>query len=396
MAGYAAVFAAAAAVTYLLTPIVRSLAVRIGAVVQPGERRVHTKPLPTLGGVAMYVGFLAGMAVASIVPQFRDHLFHGSSEPLGVVLAATVIFVVGVVDDLREVSAPAKLAGQVLAASVLYWLGVTMFYFRVPFAGFIVLSPDLGPLITVMWVALIANAVNLIDGLDGLAAGTVAIAAGAFFLYGDRLFKAGLLSDSNVGPLVAVIACAVCVGFLPHNFHPARIMMGDAGALLLGLLMASSTMVVGGRTADQFSGQTYFFFAPLFIPFFILGVPIVDTLFAVLRRAVRRAGISRPDREHLHHRLMRLGHGQRRSVLILWAWTAILSGVVLIPTYSGQGNAIVPFVAAGLAVALYSLFHPGVRRNGRGLDADDLQPALPLDGNGHRARFSGEDEIPVG
>src|SRR5439155_20080632 len=144
-----------------------SLAVRIGAVVQPGERRVHTKPLPTLGGVAMYVGFLAGMAVASIVPQFRDHLFHGSSEPLGVVLAATVIFVVGVVDDLREVSAPAKLAGQVLAASVLYWLGVTMFYFRVPFAGFIVLSPDLGPLITVMWVALIANAVNLIDGLDG-------------------------------------------------------------------------------------------------------------------------------------------------------------------------------------------------------------------------------------
>ena len=361
MAGYAAVFAVAALVTFALVPIVRRVSIRIGAVVAPGERRVHTAPTPTLGGTAMYVAFLAAMAVAYVIPQFRDNVFNGSSEPLGVVLGATVIFGVGLLDDLRDVSAPAKLAGQVAAAMGLYWLGVTMFYFRVPFADVIVLSPDIIPLITVIWVALMANAVNLIDGLDGLAAGIVAIAAGAFFLYGDRLFKSGVLPDDNVGPLVAVIVVGMCIGFLPHNFHPARIFMGDSGALLLGTLMAASTMVVGGRADQPFSGQTYFFFAPIFIPFFILGVPIVDTVFAVVRRAVRRAGVAEADKEHLHHRLMRLGHGQRRSVVILWAWTAILSGIVLMPTYTKRGNAVVPFLVAALAVALYTLFHPGVR-----------------------------------
>ncbi len=361
MAGYAAVFAVAAFVTFALVPVVRRASIRIGAVVAPGERRVHTAPTPTLGGAAMYLAFLAAMAVAYVIPQFRDNIFSGSSEPLGVVLSATVIFGVGLLDDLRDVSAPAKLAGQVAAAMGLYWLGVTMFYFRVPFADVIVLSPDIIPLVTVVWVALMANAVNLIDGLDGLAAGIVAIAAGAFFLYGDRLFKSGVLPDDNVGPLVAVIVVGMCIGFLPHNFHPARIFMGDSGALLLGTLMAASTMVVGGRADQPFSGQTYFFFAPIFIPFFILGVPIVDTLFAVVRRAVRRAGVAEADKEHLHHRLMRLGHGQRRSVLILWAWTAILSGIVLMPTYTNRGNAVVPFLVAALAVALYTLFHPGVR-----------------------------------
>jgi UDP-GlcNAc:undecaprenyl-phosphate GlcNAc-1-phosphate transferase len=164
------------------------------------------------------------------------------------------------------------------------------------------------------------------------------------------------------------------VGFLPHNFHPSKIIMGDAGALLLGLLMASTTITVGGRTADQFSGQTYFFFAPLFIPFFILGVPMLDTAFAIVRRALRRTSLSQADKEHLHHRLMRLGHGQRRSVLILWAWTAVLSGVVLFPTYTNRGNAIVPAAVAGLGVALYTLFHPGVRRQGQ---VSEVPPVTP-------------------
>jgi UDP-GlcNAc:undecaprenyl-phosphate/decaprenyl-phosphate GlcNAc-1-phosphate transferase len=361
VAGYATVFGVAAAVTFLLTPLVRRAAIRVGAVVSPGERRVHATPTPTLGGVAMFAGLLAAMGVAALLPQFRNTVFADSSEPLGILLAAGIILGVGVLDDLRDVSAPAKLAGQVFAASMLYLLGVTMFYFRVPFAGFIVLSPDLIPLITVVWVAVMANAVNLIDGLDGLAAGIVAIGATGFFLYADRLFQAGLLADDNIGPLVACITVGVCIGFLPHNFHPAKIFMGDAGALLLGLLLAASTMVVGGRTADQFSGQTFFFFAPMFIPFIILGVPIIDTVFAVLRRAIRRVGVAEADKEHLHHRLMRLGHGQVRSVLILWSWTAVLSGIVLIPTYTNRGNAIVPFSIVGLAIALYTLFHPGVR-----------------------------------
>ena len=363
MVGYGVVLVVATLSTYAFAFVVRRAAVRLGAVVLPDERKVHASPTPTVGGAAMFGAFLLAMFVASQIPQFRP-IFEGSSEPLAVVLGATVIFVVGVVDDFWEVSAPAKLAGQVLAGSVLYFLGVTMLYFRVPFADFIVLSPDLAPLATVLWVVAIANAVNLVDGLDGLAAGIVAIAAAAFFVYGDRLFDAGLLGGENVGPLVAVIACGVCLGFLPHNFHPARIFMGDCGALLLGLLMAASTMVVGGRTADQFSGQTYFFFAPMFIPLFVLGVPVVDTLFAIVRRTVRRSGVATADKEHLHHRLMRLGHGHRRSVVILWAWTAILSGLVLFPTFTNEGNAVIPFAVAALGVVLYTMFSAGRRRRG--------------------------------
>jgi len=333
---------------------------------------------PTAGGAAMYVAFLLAMFVASLIPQF-DPVFNGSSEPLGVVIAATVIFAVGLVDDLKDVSAPAKLAGMVLAGTVLYFLGVTMFYFRIPFADFVSLGADLVPLVTVMWVVGIANAVNLIDGLDGLATGIVAIAAGAFFVYGDRLFDAGLLPPDNVGPLIAVVALGVCLGFLPHNMHPARVFMGDAGALLLGLLMASSTMVVGGRVADQFSGQTYFFFAPIVIPLFILGVPIFDTLFAIVRRARRRSGFAVADKEHLHHRLMRLGHGHRRSVVILWAWTAVLSGLVLVPTFTNEGNAAIPIAVVGLAVALYTMFHPGLRQRTEVEAEAPLAPVVPID-----------------
>lgn len=359
LASCAIVFAVAVAVTYGLTPAVWRVAIRLGAVVLPDERRVHVRPTPTLGGLAMVAGFAAAMAVAYTLPEFRP-MFENSSEPLGVMIAAVVILGVGVLDDLREVSAPAKVAGQVLAGSVLGLFGVTMFYFRIPFADFVVLSPDLSFLLTVLWVVGIANAVNLIDGLDGLAAGVVAIAAGAFFVYASRLTDAGLLGPDNLAPLVLAILCGLCVGFLPHNFSTAKVFMGDGGSMLLGLLLAVATVSVGGRTADQFSGQTYFFFAPLVIPFFILGVPFVDTGFAIVRRAVKGARLSEADKEHLHHRLMKLGHGPRRSVLILWAWSAILSGVVLLPTFTNQGNAIVPFLLAGLAVVLYTVFHPSL------------------------------------
>jgi UDP-GlcNAc:undecaprenyl-phosphate/decaprenyl-phosphate GlcNAc-1-phosphate transferase len=366
MAEYGIVALVAAVGTFVLGFPVRWLARRVGAVVPPDERRVHERPTPTAGGGAMVVAFLLAMAVAWRMDEFRV-VFEGSSQPLGVALAATVMFAVGLLDDLRPVSAPAKVAGQVLAGSLLPFFAVTMLFFRVPFAGLVVLSNDLAPLMTVIWVVAMANAVNLIDGLDGLAAGIVAIAAGAFFIYGVRLTDIGLLEPGNIAPLVAAITCGICVGFLPHNFHPARIFMGDAGAMLLGLLMASATLVVGGGTDSPFSGQTYFFYAPIFIPFFILGVPLVDTAFAIVRRAVKRTGVAAADKDHLHHRLMKLGHGQRRSVVILWMWTAILSGFVLYPTFTNQGNAVVPFGVAALGVALYTLFHPGVRqRNGNG------------------------------
>ncbi len=364
MAEYLIVLVVAALVTWLLTPAVRRMAIRLGAVVSPDARRVHERPTPTLGGAAMYGGFLAALATASVLPQFRP-VFRGTSEPLGLLIAATVMFAVGALDDLREVSPPAKLAGQVFSGSLLSLLGITLLFFRIPFAGFVVLSPDLSPLLTVIWVALMANAVNLIDGLDGLAAGVVGIAGVAFFAYSLRLSDSGLLAGSNLAPLVAIIAVGVCVGFLPRNAHPARIFMGDAGALFLGLLLAASTILVGGRTADQFSGQTFFFFAPLVIPFVILGVPMLDIALAVARRALRRQSIAVPDKEHLHHRLMRLGHGQRRAVFILWAWTAVLAGFVLAPTYTNEGNALVPFGIAALALALYAIFHPVARRTRR-------------------------------
>jgi uncharacterized membrane protein YgcG len=215
---------------------------------------------------------------------------------------------------------------------------------------------------TVLWVVGMANAINLIDGLDGLAAGIVAIAAGGFFLYSHQLLKNGNITVDNSGPLVAAICLGLCLGFLPHNFHPARIFMGDAGAMLLGLLMAASTLSVVGQTDDAFNGRTYFTFAPIFIPFFILGIPMLDTAFAIVRRAGRRGSPARADKDHLHHRLMRLGHGQRRSVLILWVWTALLSGLVLYPTFTKHGSAFIPVAVLALGVGLYTLFAPSGRR----------------------------------
>jgi UDP-GlcNAc:undecaprenyl-phosphate GlcNAc-1-phosphate transferase len=360
--GYLIVAGAAAVVTFLATFVVRRVAPRIGAIAMPGPRSVHTVPTPSLGGAGMFVGFLVAMAVAAQLDQFRE-IFAGNSEPLGLLLAAAVMVVVGAIDDLRDVSPPAKIAGQVLSGSILSLLGVTMLYFRVPLASYdyVVLSSDLAPLVTVLAVVILANAINLIDGLDGLACGIVLIASAAIFLYADRLFKAGLLEGSNIAPLVAAITVGICAGFLPHNFNPARIFMGDAGAMFLGLLLATMTITVGGRTADPFNAQTYFYFAPLAIPLVILGVPLVDTAFSFVRRLWRRQSFAQADHEHLHHRLMRMGHGPRRAVVILWLWTALLSAVVLLPTFTSRGNSIVPVVVVALGLLLYIWFHPGVR-----------------------------------
>jgi UDP-GlcNAc:undecaprenyl-phosphate GlcNAc-1-phosphate transferase len=369
----------AAVASWVLTFPARRIAVQIGYVAQPDDRKVHKQVTPESGGVAMFVALLVSWAVAASIPALSS-LFRGTSEPLGLVLGAAAIFVVGIIDDFRDMSAPAKVAGQVLAATILYFLGVTWFQFKVPLAGLVQLSPEWTPLLTALWVIAITNAVNLIDGLDGLATGVVAIASGALAVYGLHLQHLGNLPADNIGPLIAVVTCGICLGFLPHNFHPAKIFMGDAGALLLGLLMAASTMLIGGRSAGTVggvaarSGQTYFFFAPLFIPFFILGVPIVDMAFAFVRRTANRTGFSTPDKNHLHHRLLRLGHGHRRSVLILWAWTVLLSGFILFPLYISSVNAVIPFGALALGVILYTLFHPSLRRQ-PDPGADDDVPA---------------------
>ncbi len=356
---YLTIAAIAAAVTVMAVPIFRAWALRRGSVVAPGERMAHEQPTPSLGGGGMFVGFAVAFGLAWYTGWFESS-FSGTTEPFGVLALAAISYLVGVLDDIRDLSAPAKTAGLVLAASALAFSGVSLIWFRIPFGAVFVLSPDLSFLFTVLWVMGMANAVNFIDGLDGLAAGIMGIGAVGFFAYSLRLSEADLLVPGNIGILVAAITIGICVGFLPWNLHPAKIFMGDGGSLLLGGLMAASTMAVGGRTPDPFSGQTFFFYAPIVIPLVILGVPIFDTVFAIVRRASRGQGLATADKDHLHHRLMRLGHGHRRSVFILWAWSALLSAIVLWPVYNeGAGDALVPVIVLGLFVLLLVSFQPG-------------------------------------
>ncbi len=361
LTSYLVVAGLAAAVTMALVPLVRLIAEKTGLLVEPDARRLHERPTPYLGGMAMYVGFVVGFCVAWLSGWFES-VFTNSTEPLAVLVGASIACFVGLIDDIRDISAPAKTAGLSLGGSLLALGGVSIIWFRIPFLDVFVLPYDLALLFSVIWVLGMANAVNFIDGLDGLAAGIIGIGAAAFLLYGFRLGQVELLVAGNVGPLVAALVLGICLGFLPWNVYPAQIFMGDSGSLLLGTLMAASTMAVGGRTPDPFSGQTFFFYAPLAIPLLILGVPILDTAFAIVRRATSGTGLATADKGHLHHRLVRLGHGHRRSVGILWAWTALLSAFVLYPTYNeGQGDGIVPMGVGALALLLFTLFHPGIQ-----------------------------------
>ena len=360
IASYIVVAVVGLLVTLLANKPARIISLRVGYTAQPDERKVHETPTPYGGGAAMFVGFCVTLIFAVAVPSLRA-IITSSHEMLGVLLAATVIFVVGVIDDFREMSAPAKVAGQFLAASILYFGGVTMYQLKLPFAGFVVLGPSILPIITAVWVFALSNAVNLIDGLDGLAGGIVAIASGTLCLYGLRLEDLGLLPSNNVGPLIAALTCGICLGFLRDNFHPAKLFMGDAGALMLGLLMSASTMVIGGRTPPA-SGVTFFFFAPLLIPVFILGVPLIDAVWAFVRRTVSGQGFHTPDKNHIHHRLMRLGHGHKRTVVILWLWTAVLCGFVLLPLFDRQANVFIPLGVALLLIGLMTWFSPLVNR----------------------------------
>jgi len=394
---YLIIFVVSAIGCYLFTFPATYLSRRMGSIAKPGDTHIHDRATPVVG-LGLLLGFLLAMGVSYFMPGLRP-IFSASLQPLGVVLAGIVIYLVGLVDDIKDISPPAKIAGQVLSAMFLVYLGVTMFYFKLPFLPSIyTLSPSILPLITALWVVGMANAINIIDGLDGLAAGIVAIAAAALAVYGFRLIYMGVLpgATNDLGPLVAVIACGVAIGFLPHNFHPAKVFMGDSGAMFLGLLMAVATMIIGGRTggtaAVDVSGLTFFRFAPLFIPFFILGVPMVDTLFAILRRAIGRKGVATRDLGHLHHRLVGLGHGHRRAVLILWAWTLVLSAFILYPVFEPEANAYVPIGVGVLCVVLYTLFRPGWGKN----TVADAAITGINEGNDHQDKSSHEDKIVSG
>ena len=379
LASYLIVGLIAAATTAVTMPFVIRLAHRQGWMATPDERRMHPMPTPDVGGIAMFIGILAAVVGASLLGDF-DQLFQDSTEIIGVVVASAIIFALGIIDDIRDVSPPAKVTGIVVAAVALVWFGVTMFQFRLPFLDVFVLSDDWVPLITVLWLLGMTQAINLIDGLDGLAAGIVAIGAGAFFIYSRELTEGNLLPQPNVGPLVAVIAVGVCLGFLPYNFNPARIFMGDSGSLLLGLLMAVATSVVGGRAdpdTQSANGQTYFFLAPIFISLLVLAVPIVDVLFAIVRRTASGKSFAQADMGHLHHRLIQLGHGPRRAVVILWGWAALLSTVVLFSALYSTGSALVVLIIVGSALSVFTVLHPRIRRDEAQVHESDLVDGTP-------------------
>jgi UDP-GlcNAc:undecaprenyl-phosphate GlcNAc-1-phosphate transferase len=321
---YLWIFLTAAGATFLVTPLVRLLAIRVGGIDQPSDRKVHPRATPTMGGVAMWVGLAAGLALSRRLPFFGA-MDRGSSEPAAAFVTCTLFVVLGAVDDLKGIRALTKLTGQIFIAGVLILMGVQIVYLFFPGqVGIVYVGPDLAVPYTILWVVAIVNAVNLVDGLDGLAAGMVAIAAGSFFVYMVR--TPSLFGEASAAALLSCITAGICVGFLPWNFHPARIFMGDTGAMLLGMLVAVSTLSgVARNPLPPSGGEFAVIFIPIVVPLLVLAVPLLDVLLAVTRRMRRGIGIAHADKEHIHHRLLEIGHGQRQAVLLMYLWSALIA-----------------------------------------------------------------------
>jgi UDP-GlcNAc:undecaprenyl-phosphate GlcNAc-1-phosphate transferase len=327
VAAYLIVFLVAAGVTFALTPLVRGLAVRFGAIDQPSDRKLHMVPTPTMGGLAMWAGFLVAMGVSRFLPFF-DSMNGTAAEPLAAVVTCTLMTGLGVIDDRRGTSALAKLTAQIFIAGILILLGVQLLYFVLPGEGLAVLGTDEAVPLTILWVVAAANAINLVDGLDGLAAGMVAISAATFFIY---LVRGGDTSESaSVAALLSAITVGICAGFLPWNFHPAKIFMGDTGSMLLGMLVAIATISgVGRNPVPPSRGEVAVIALPLLVPLLVLGIPFLDVLLAIVRRTRKGLGIAHADKEHIFHHLMDIGHGHRGAVLLMYLWSALVCGSAL-------------------------------------------------------------------
>ena len=358
MISYLVVFAASAGAVFLATPLVRRLAVRTGAIDRPSDRKVHPKPTPTLGGLAIFLGVLAGLGVSHLL-SFFDEMHRTSSDPVAAVLAGSVIVLVGMYDDVRTASVPAKLSGQVLAAGLLVLAGVQLLYFPFPGQGILSLGSDIAVPLTVLWVLAMVNAVNLVDGLDGLAAGLVAIAAIAFFAYVYQ--SPGAAGQAAPAALLSAIAAGSALGFLPWNFHPARLFMGDSGSMLLGVLLATATISGEGRNPFPPSGGDLAAFAiPVLVPVIVLAVPFVDVVFAIIRRIRRGRPVTHPDKEHIHHRLMVIGHSHRQAVLLMYLWSALISLAALAVALI-NGRLVVLLILIATALVLLATAVPRMR-----------------------------------
>lgn len=343
MREYLLVFLVAAAATYLLTVIAREIALRAGAVAQVRDRDVHAEPIPYLGGLAMLGGLVAAYLVARELP------FLSTSDPFvfrdaGIVLVAgALICAVGVLDDLFDLDALTKFGGQVLAAGLLVYFGVRFYFIPNSDGVQLALDPAQGALFTVLIVVATMNAVNFVDGLDGLAAGVVGIGALSFFVFCYQLASINKVTLATTGALLSAALAGACIGFLPHNFHPARLFMGDSGSMLIGLVLSASSLTITGQfdgteitSGDDGSRSGVLLLLPLLLPVSLCLVPLADLVMAVVRRT--RAGRSpfSPDKQHLHHRLLEIGHSQRRAVFIMWLWAGLVGfGAVIVSLYTG-------------------------------------------------------------
>ncbi len=363
MREYLLVLVIAAAVTYLTSGLCRRLALRTGALARIRDRDVHTVEMQYFGGVAMLAGLAAAVLMAWQLP-FLGRQATVQQDSRAVLVAAAVICLVGVLDDLYELPPLAKFAGQVLAAGIAVALGVKMLW--IPLPGQIVsLNASASVAITVFFIVLCSNAVNFVDGLDGLATGVVGIGAGAFFAYSYLLAYTEGLTRATTSSLITVVIAGACLGFLPHNFFPARMFMGDSGAMLLGLLLATSAISLTGQIdtfelADSRGGLVPTVL-PLVLPLAILALPFLDLVLAFIRRTYAGKWWFVADKQHLHHRLLERGHSQRRAVMLMYIWSALVSfGVIVLGLVqtARQWTVVAVVAVCALVLLLVTLGRP--------------------------------------
>ena len=362
----------AAVITFLLVGPVRLLAIKLGAVAWPRGRDVHVTPTPRWGGLAMLGGVLAGVAMAYQLPALRLAFDTSSAEVLGAVLVGVLLVGVGVLDDRYDLDALTKFAGQTTAAGVLIIFGVQWSTFWIPFGGggdgisgsVLSLGYGQGMLLTVLFTVVLVNAMNFVDGLDGLAAGIGMIGALAVGTFAISLILQYGNDPSYYSPaLIAAVLGGACVGFLPHNFNPARIFMGDSGSMLIGVLLAAATTSASGKIPVVVDSPRYYLasLAPLIVFAAVLFVPVLDLAMAVVRRT--RAGMSpfSPDKMHLHHRLLEIGHSQRRAVLLIYLWAGVLAFGAVALTFITDAVVVLWTVGFGLLLAALASAIPRMR-----------------------------------
>ncbi|GAA1406035.1 MraY family glycosyltransferase [Oerskovia paurometabola] len=365
---YLLVLLIAAAVTYLLTPLAYWVAARTGAITAVRDRDVHTIPTARLGGLAMTAGLVVAVTFASQMP-FLDGVFQIDDRAWAIVGGALIVCFLGVADDIWDLDWMTKLAGQVLAALFVAWQGVQLVTF--PINGLVIGSSRLSLIVTVLVIVVAMNAVNFVDGLDGLAAGLIAIGGGAYFVYTYSLTTVASPTDySSLATMIMAALVGICLGFLPHNFHPARIFMGDSGSMVLGLVLGSAVIVVTGSIdtgmASDPSRQRELI--PILLPLAVILLPLLDMVLAVVRRVGTGKSPFHPDRLHLHHRLLTLGHSHRRAVIIMYVWTAVFAfGAVALVRWPAE-NVAIGLVVAVVVAAILTL--GPLRTRSRFLDDD--------------------------